>query len=137
MYIKEDGCYILNRTERERKHGLNISVTSEDIENVMVAALEGGINDWAVLDNTAPEWAAKPEGMPVSQYAAQLLLEGKTIIFYAAEDEAVWCLDLNKLLSGIRLCAVKQSWDFDFGEVDSISADCIFQYGMFGDIVYS
>ena len=75
--------------------------------------------------------------MPVSQYATQLLLEGKTIWFETIEDEAECSLNLEKLLYGIRLTAVEQSWDFDFDDCDAVTADNIFQYGMFGDIIYA
>jgi len=137
MYIKEDGCYNLNKTEAERTHNLKISVTSKDIEDIIVTALECGIYYWAVLDNSKPEWADKPDGMPVSQYATQLLLEGKRLEFSDIEDTSIMYLTLDKLLDGIRLNAVRQSWDFDFDDFDSSTADCIFQYAMCGDIIYS
>ena len=137
MYIKQDNSYNLSDSEKEKEHNLMLSVTGEQIEDIVVTALEGGIYYWAVLNNTTPDQANKPDGMPVSQYATQLLLEGKTLEFSDIEDSSVSMLTLGDLLHGIRLTAVKQAWDFDFDDFDSGTADCIFQYAMLGEIVYS
>jgi len=137
MHIKKDGYYTLKKEVSEKVYEIKIPVTGEQIENIVVTALEGGIGYWAALDNTKPEWADKPDSMPVSQYAVELLLKGVRLEFSDVEDETIMYLDLDKLLDGIRVTAVKQSWDFDFEEIDSIIADCIFQYGMFGEIIYS
>ena len=137
VYMKKENSFILSKAERERKHEIKLSVTGEQIENIIVTALEGGINYWAVLDNTKPEWANKPDGMPVSQYAAQLLLQGKIIWFDNIEDESACFFNLKKLLDGIRLTAVNKSWNFNFDDFDSITADSIFQYGIFGRLIYS
>ena len=137
MYIKQDNSYTLSRSEKEKEYNFMLSVTGEQIEDIVITALETGIYYWAVLNNTTTDWANKPDRMPVSQYAVQLLLEGKTLEFSDIENGSVTMLTLKDLLHGVRLTAVNESWDFDFDDFDSNTADCIFQYAMFGEIIYS
>lgn len=136
MYQKNEYSHELIKEEKGKIYEIKTSVTGEDIENIVVTALEGGIGYWASLD-TVPEWDAIPEGLPMSQYATQLLLEGKTIGFTDTEDDDErWQLDLQKLLKGIGLNMKERPHDADLGNMDSTTADCIVQYALFGEVVY-
>ena len=74
--------------------------------------------------------AGGTEEMPASQYATQLLLEGKTIKLYDIEDEdEQWGLDLQKLLKGIGK-AMSQG----YGIEDDV--DEVLQLALFGELVY-
>jgi len=137
MYIKNGCQHELTEEAKKQIYTIQIPITGEQIENIIVTALEGGIGYWACLNNATPEWNNKLEGLPASQYAAQLIFEGKTVEFTDAEDEDVrWDLDLPRLLNGIRQNAEAESGSIDLDDIDAEIADCIIQYALFGELVY-
>jgi len=115
-------------------------ITVEDIENIMVTAIEGGIGYWSVLKANTPEWVNKPKGLPVSQYATQLLVEGKEVVFFDSEenekDADHWTLTLEKLLNGIVKNTNERPQDADLDNMDALTADCIVQFALFDEVVY-
>lgn len=113
--------------------------TDEDMEDIVVTALEGGIGYWACLDNTTPEFKDEPNDTPTAVWCWRLIKEGKPIRFIDAEDVEegeTWWLNLQMLLNGIAKAVEKGNWDGDMDSIDGVVADCIFQYAMFGEIVY-
>lgn len=54
---------------------------------------------------------------------------------YDREDDKDHELTLEKLLNGWKKYAEDHNAD-DFDEYDGISADCIMQYVIFGDVIY-
>ena len=139
MYKLVDGTYELYESEQQPKYKAEVLLSGEDIENIIVTALEGGINYWAWLNNETPEWKLKPDKMPVSQYATMLLLEGKHIIIGELEESETKTkrLTLRKLLKGFSLNMTHRPHDADKDNMDAHSADCIIQYALFGDVVYN
>ena len=112
-----------------------ITLTEEDITDIVVTALEGGINYWACLDNTTDEFNNAPDDEPISITTAKILLSGGTVIFYDNEDDlAVFKLTLDKLLKGIKNYAEWRGFDMDY--IDADMADCIVQYALFDEVVY-
>lgn len=112
------------------------SISEYDVEVIMVNAIEGGIGYWACLLNDKPEFANKPKGCPVSQWAAKLLIEGKSVYFMDEFDGFEYNLTLEKLLNGIKLNKMKRSFDSDWISGDSTTADCIIQYSILGEVEY-
>lgn len=112
-------------------------VTQEDIDDIMVAALEGGINYWCRK--------AKVVGDYLGEYASEQISRGGSLILYDAESNDHWELNLEKLLNGIQK-AVEGNWfsDYDWyvdGEldcyqVDTEVADTIVQLALFDDIIF-
>lgn len=114
-------------------------ITESDIEGVIVTSFEGGSNYWMGLDNSTPEWKEKPKGEPLSTWATKLLLEGKEIKVFDIEedmDDDDWIITLEKILNGIKLNYINRPHDADIGQGDAITADCILQYAMFGELVF-
>lgn len=111
-------------------------LSHNDIDNIMVTAIEGGIGYWAKLDNTGDNWESRPKGVASSQWCTKLLLEGKGVKFEEDEDNTVHFLTLPKLLEGFRLNAMKRPWDSDLEQGDATTADCIIQYALFGKLIY-
>lgn len=115
---------------------VEIELCEEDIENIVVTALEGGINYWACLE-TEP-WFVEGQG-PVSTQVTQRLLNGKSIRFYDAEDMTTgddWVLTLDKLLAGIKQELESEARNLSDIEFDAANADCIIQYALFGELVF-
>lgn len=109
--------------------------TEDDLENIMITALEGGIGYWACLDNS--DWNQQPADMPTSEYAWKILRDGGTLHFLDEEDDgAEYFLDLSSLLDGIGKCIVNKDWDGDMDNIDAIVADMIIQYAIFGSVIY-
>lgn len=126
-------------------HEIKVSYyyTDDDLENIIITALEGGIGYWACLDNEVTEppewgdWSKQPADMPTAVYAWQILQEGGTLHFLDEEDEAEeYYLDMSDLFKGIGLAIKKKEWDGDIDSLDACSADCIIQEAIFGEVVY-
>lgn len=132
QYFRKKGyCHRLTPEAEALTFRVDTSVSAEQIENIVVNSLEGQSTYWLGIDSTTPEWINEPDDLPTSQYATQLLLEGKTLTLYDIEDEdEVWKLDLNKLLKGIGI-AMSKGLDI------TDECDEVMQYALFGDIVYA
>lgn len=114
-----------------------INVTEQQVEDIMVGAIEGGINHWAGLlrDDL---WKDKPSNEPISMWASKLLLEGYGMSFYDREDGEVelFRLNIDKLLCGIEMNANQRPHDCDLEQADAETYDCIIQFALFGEIIY-
>lgn len=118
---------------------LQIVVTQEDIDDIMVSALEGGINYWCST--------AKVEGKYLGEYASEQISRGGRIWLYDTEEDKVWPLTKEMLLAGIRKYAeqpkhsdifevMDHELHIDCGMVDAEVADSIIQYAIFSDVIY-
>ena len=117
--------------------------TDDDLENIMITALEGGIGYWACLDNSEVEppqwgdWSKQPDDMPTSEYAWKILKAGGTLHFLDEEDDdAEYFLDMTDLFKGIGLCIQRRDWDGDMDQLDAMVADMIIQCAIFGSVIY-
>lgn len=129
-YKKTSYTHELTKEAKALSFAIEATVSAEAIENVVVSSLEGANSYWCGLDNTTPEWSAEPEDLPASQYATQLLLEGKTVTLYDVEDEDErWELTLPKILKGIGM-ALSQGYNI----TDDV--DEVLQLSLFGELVY-
>lgn len=141
LYEKSKFGYDLTKESATKSITIQIEkkITYDNLETIIVNGLEGGVNYWSGLDNSLPEWDNEPEDMPTSQYAFQLLIEGKSIKFYdieESEDDSSWILTLEKLLNGIKLNCQERPEDSDIKNGDSITYDCIIQYALFNKVIY-
>lgn len=112
-------------------------ITSQDIDDIMVTALEGGIAYWCRK--------AKVVGDYLGEYASDQISRGGSLILYDAESSDHWELDLEKLLHGIEK-AIEDNWfdDYDWYvdgkldccQIDAEVADTIVQLALFDDIVF-
>lgn len=124
---------------------VTIPLSSENIEDLVVTALNGGIGYWAILDNSRPEFRAMPENECVDAWTAKILMDGGEVQLIDVEDhETVWALRLGNLLEGIRRF-VEGGYDrygafspteVDMGNIDADCADQIVQLGLFGRLEF-
>lgn len=117
---------------------MDLLVTGQDIEDIMCAALEGGITHWC---NNVESIENKCDGDASKQirYGAKLKL-------YDAESNDTWILSRDMLLSGIKLWAefggdprnaIRGNGTLDTDKIDAEIADTIIQYSVFGEVIFA
>ena len=114
-----------------------IKVTQQDIDDIMVTALEGGITYWCNKATVVGEY--------LGEYASEQISRGGTLILYDAEDDNEYTLDLEKILCGIQQ-AIDDHWFESYGwyegeeidpcNIDADVADTIIQLAIFNDIIF-
>ena len=114
-----------------------LTVTTEDIDDIMCAALEGGITYWCNKAEVVDEY--------LGEYASEQISRGGALKLYDCEEDEVYELTLEKLLNGIRLAVEGEYhkdydwWDggvIDTCNVDADVADAIIQLALFEDVIY-
>lgn len=124
---------------------MKAKITEQDIEDIIVTALEQGIGWWSCFDNTGPEYRDAPENEPVAITASKVLLSGGTLrLVDLFEENHEYEFNLNDLLNGIKTWKSLgyDTYDalapggLDCGLVDADAADCIIQCMIYGDIMY-
>ena len=122
------------------KHAVSVAfsfvVSDEDIDDIMSAALDGGITYWCGRAEVVGEY--------LGEYASEQISQGGILKLYDIEDpKTVYELTLDKFLNGLRLWienerafALTEAGRLDVGQIDAAAADTIIQYALFCDIVY-
>lgn len=115
--------------------------TEEQITDIIVSALEGGIGYWACLDNSDDVLFPDSDDYCTSERVAQILFAGGSVNFFDTTkkyaDADKWELFFDKLMTGFLQNEKERPWDCDLDNYDAVTADCIFQYAMFDKLVYS
>ena len=121
------------------------NITEEDIEDIVVTAIEGGIGYWCCLDNTNETYENAPDDEPIAITAAKIILRGNKIkLIDECDGGTEYELGLEELLAGI---STWKSCGYDTYEaitlkgvdctmIDACGADGIFQCATIGDITY-
>ena len=118
----------------------DIQVSKDDIDDIMVGALEGGIFYWCLR--------AKVDGDYLGEYASEQISNGGTLILHDYIENVDYKLTLDLLLKGLQmwLQTVRGkraiiSKDgilcIDCGNIDGPACDSIIQYALFNDIIYA
>ena len=114
-----------------------LTVTAEDIDDIIATAFEGGINYWCNK--------AEVVGDYLGEFASDQISRGGSIRLYDAENDDVYELTLEKVLKGIqKACAERWGCDNEWynGEtidtyyVDGMVADTIIQLALFDDVIF-
>lgn len=116
---------------------LTLSISDEDIDDIMCTALEGGITYWCR--------EARVVGDYLGEYASEQISRGGELILVDGESDDEYTLTKQKLLNGIRL-AISNHYYEDYKwwnsngietyNVDADVADVIIQLALFEDIIY-
>ena len=120
--------------------------TNENISDLMVAALEGGINYWAgsaemKKDNVGGGYeGVSLEDEESLEYASDIIGIGGTLIITDAEDPTEkWELNKEKFLKGLEK-TIEWGGFADAEELmdshDAETADVLIQYALFDEIVF-
>ena len=113
---------------------IEVNLTQQDVDDIMVAALEGGINYWCREAEVVGEY--------LGEYASDQISRGGSLILYDAESSDKWELTLEKFLNGVKLyfeqgCHVQvEDNAIEIGDIDAGDADCIVQFALFGEVVF-
>lgn len=111
---------------------LEIPVKEDFIDDIMSAALEGGINYWT---NGEPVQVTADDYMG-AEFASEVISRGGGIIITDCEGQT-HALDLTHFLDGLALYLKNDhSGTKVFENCDAIDADCIIQYALFGELIY-
>lgn len=117
---------------------IKVSLTQEDVDNIMVSALEGGINYWC-------RKAEVVEEQRCGDWGHEQIARGGALILHDAECSDKWKLNLKKFLKGVKLWiqngddrygALQKDGTLDTGEIDGEMADMIVQYALFNEVIY-
>ena len=112
-----------------------IVVEPQHIDDLMVTALEGGINYWC----RKAKIVSIPEGVDANVLASDLISKGGVLEMYDAESSDKWELTLEKFLKGLKMyCEENKYIDMEdlIDNHDADTADSIIQYALFDEIVF-
>ena len=121
----------------EGRATINFKLNMQDIDDIMVCALEGGINYWCS--------EAKVIGEYLGEYASEQISRGGILELYDTEDDEVYLLDIKKFIQGFEAWvengydyngAVSANGKVDTSLIDAGDADTIIQLALFDEIVY-
>lgn len=114
---------------------MDVELAQQDIDDIMVTALEGGINYWCGRAEVVGEY--------LGECASDQISRGGSLILHDAESPDKWELTRDKFLKGVELFFKESSWlqveDYafvDLGGMDADCADCVIQYALFGKLVF-
>lgn len=113
------------------------NLTIENIDDIMVSALEGGISYWC-------SEAEVVEEKRCADWGHEQIARGGALILHDAESDDKWELNLEKFLNGFKLWlenggdqyGAVENGEVDCCEIDGGCADEIVQYGIFGEVVF-
>lgn len=115
----------------------DVCLTPDDVDDIMVGALEGGCNYWC-------DEVKVVEDEYLGEFASEQISRGGSLIFHDVEEDAEYVLTLEKFLTGFAL-ACKQGYGDDWFDeeggvdccqIDASAADTIIQFALFGDAIY-
>lgn len=116
---------------------IEVKLSRQDIDDIMVGALEGGITYWCQ--------EAEVVGDYLGEYASDQISRGGKLILHDAESSDKWELTLEKFLNGVKLWlqngddryhALQKDGTLDTCNVDGEMADLIVQYAIFGEVIF-
>lgn len=119
--------------------------STENINDLICTALEGGINYWCgnaeiVMNADKKTFAGvSAEDQSNVHYASEAIGYGGKLTLTDAEDEdESWELDLPKMLKGIKMYCEDRNEPLSelIDNHDADTADSIIQYALFDEIVY-
>lgn len=118
---------------------LEVVISQEDIDDIMVGALEGGINSWC--DETTVV------GNYLGEYASEQISRGGQLLLHDFDGEETYTLNREKFIKGLKMYLEKpHPYDIleeidnklriDCCNADATVCDMIIQYALFDDVIY-
>jgi hypothetical protein len=117
--------------------------TPSDINDLIVGALEGGINYWcrkAVIkkDTEGNFFNVLPEDQDKVVYASDVIGYNGVLVLFDVESSDKWELTLENVLKGIQMhCTNKHVAPSDLmDDYDADDCDAIVQYAIFNELTF-
>lgn len=118
---------------------MEVVLSTEDIDDIMCGALEGGITYWCNNAEVVGEY--------LGEYGHEQIARGGTLKLHDWEEHKDYELTKEKFLEGAVLwvknpvgCNCLEQVDgklhFDTCNADAVVCDAIIQYAIFGDVIY-
>lgn len=110
-----------------------VIVSPEDIDDIMVAALEGGISYWCRQAIVVDKY--------LGEFASDQISRGGILRLCDAESADTWELTCEKFLAGLKMWtenggSINRDGTLDTCDIDAEDADMIVQYALFGEVVF-
>lgn len=122
-----------------------LKVTTKDIVYYVLCFEACGFDYWGELCSDEKDYEAARQRLTEREKAdmkpcyedvlAEILESGGKLTVYDREDDKDYELTMEKLLNGWKKY-VEDYNAYDFDKYDGISADCIMQYAIFGEVIY-
>lgn len=109
--------------------------TDQDFDDLLVTAVEGGINYWCrkveILGEKSPQTNHFLD-------ITNALINGQMIRFYDNESDDAWDMNLNDFMSGIREYCYRYDvlLEYLMDNYDAGSADSIIQLALFEELIF-
>jgi len=111
---------------------LEIEVSTETLQEIMIGAIESAIGYWGGTDNRPQEFKADSmKDLTLGEKVFEIIHSGGGVTIYDIEDDDEWVLTYDKFISGL-----KQHGNYYFDYMDDNDYDCILQYALFNEIVF-
>jgi hypothetical protein len=118
--------------------------SKEDISDLIVGALEGGINYWCRKAKiklnavTGDYYGVLPEDQDKVIYASDAIGYNGTLILYDLESPDKWELNLENVLKGIKMqCTNRHIAPSDLmDDYDADDCDAIVQFAIFNELQF-
>ncbi len=125
---------------------VTLEIGKEELDSIIATGLYDGIDDWCMI--------VEPVGVCLGEtWSEQLSLGGKLRFTltepFDDEDTEVYEMDRDKFMKGLQkyMDGLEDQFEvveeipghgfrFDASKIDSAAADMIFQYALFGEIVF-
>ena len=136
---KEENMAEVTQLRIELNNGATLPLVEEDIDDILVAAFEGGINYWCSEVHVVGEY--------LGEYASDQISRGGELDIYDMEEETYYRLTLKKFLKGLKMWLEESGYKcleqeyggmyrLDVGDIDACRADDIVQLAILGEVVY-
>lgn len=115
--------------------------SDDDLVDIISSAVYD-IGYWGCIDNTTEDWRRVSNSLSKDRtfedVMFSLMKDGCGVDILDVEDtDGPWNLTLEKLLSGIKLSIQNGFWNGKLDDIDGEVGDIVFQYALFGEIVYA
>lgn len=116
---------------------VTIEFKDQDVEDILITAMEGGSNYWYYLDLAGKVFERSSKKSLTENIITAVLEKGEEFDIYdiEEEDQVLGKLSRENIERGIALC-LKEGID-PFQDMDAGTADVFFQYVVMGELVFA
>lgn len=142
--VNEVHNLVMSVLDEEEPLSINIPITYDMVENIIVTAIEGGSNYWySIPDHSYDVIKSLEPTQPVSIGLARAVMTHRIDIEIddIEDDEPVGTLSYNKIKERLQTAHEDESvmrhlMAFIQEDYDADNADVVFQYLVMGEVVY-